>query len=634
MDRSPFIDEVEQVARPAGALAPAGSARSPFADEAAAGGGARYQSAPDELSDDAFAQDVDELVADSEDLEDVDELVADSDDFEPEDDLETGQEARLAEESAAELDEAMRLERWTLAAALGRDAGYAAERPNGVQPRDTLLAAVGQVSQLGPIEATASEAADEARKFESESTQPDDEEAWTVPAQGAGGDREVPGVFDAEEHDRDEAQLAVRWSTELAVHEDVDPANDPEWKLIEWALLRGGSPSENIITDHLFQRRHPELKGRALRASEKALIREWRDIRDKKVHPYIRHSLRMYKGLDPVLLATYLSQYEDDDRVPADARMEFLLDPPKLSMGRSLRDRVLRNWSSGQPPLTVGRFFDLAYGLCGNVGYAALLCHNVAKAFSKGGKAIHWQKLDDGEGRYTGSGKNWTARRIHPRGVLLRSPTGPSIFYVLFSAKEFGTVDHGDWYHHFVAATMTSFGTLNDRAAARAAGHIRGERRETLEANTSVDAVLNERPNPARMVERIAYPILLRDALSALTRQMSVAPSAATAGHTGWVFANGLSFLEGAFYGKSQQEVARESRTHLRGAIFGVKRAGEVPHPSWRWFVPKAGSVGKLSLVSGFSLADKTAEVLSASPAPKAAVAAGTVPAASHGHGR
>jgi hypothetical protein len=312
-------------------------------------------------------------------------------------------------------------------------------------------------------------------------------------------------------------------------------------------------------------------------------------------------------------------------------------------MGRTLRDRVLWNWHSGQRPLTVDRFFDLAYELTGNTGYAALLCHNVAKAFSKGGVAIHWKKVEGGEGVYTGSGKQWTARRIHRDGVLLRTASGPSIFYLLFSAKEFGTEDHGDWYHYFVAATMTAFGTIADRAAGRGRGKGELEQGELeqgeleqgeLELSANTETILHERPNPVRALEQMAYPVLLRDALGRLRHQMSDPAGAATAGYSGWVLANVLSFLEGAFYGESQQEVARESRVHLRGAIFGVQRVGEAPDPTWRWYVPKAGSVSEVDLVAGFSQSATTAEVLSAGGATDPAPATGPVPSGGRGHGR
>lgn len=444
---------------------------------------------------------------------------------------------------------------------------------------------------------------------------------------------ELPEMLEREEDEDlweaplEEAPVEEEWSTEPISHEDTAPGREAEMKLIEWALHKGGSPGEDLIVNLVFHRRHPELKGRTLRASETALVREWRAIRDTQVRPYVRHSLQL-KGLDPVLLATYLSQYEGDRRVPVDAQMTFLWEPPLLSMGRTLRDRVLWNWHSGGRPLTADRFFDLAYELTGNTGYAALLCHNVAKAFSKGGVAIHWKKVEGGEGLYTGSGKQWKARIIHRDGVVLRTATGPSIFYVLFSAKEFGTEDHGDWYHYFVAATMTAFGTIADRAAGRGGGqHEQGE----LEAGAYTETILSERPNPLEAVEQMAYPILLRDALGRLRHQMSDPVGAATAGHSGWVLGNVLSFLEGAYYGKSQQEVARETRIHLRGAIFGVERARGTVGPTWRWFVPKAGSVSKMDLVTGFTLSAKTAEVLPAIGAAVPAAAASSGAPAGHG---
>ena len=289
--------------------------------------------------------------------------------------------------------------------------------------------------------------------------------------------------------------------------------------------------------------------------------------------------------------------------------MTFLWDLPLVSMGRTLRDRVLWNWHSGGRPLTADRFFDLAYELTGNTGFAALLCHNVAKAFSKGGVAVHWKKVEGGEGLYTGSGKQWTARRIHRDGVLLRTATGPSIFYVLFSGKEFGTEDHGDWYHYFVAATMTAFGTIADRAAG-VGGH--GEREQgELEASADTDTILNERAEPGggRRADRL--PDLAPRRVGPAPK-----PDARSGGRRdGWLQRLGSrerAELPGGCFLRQEPAGGRtgEQDLSLRGAIFGVERARGTLGPTWRWFVPKAGSVREIDLVTGFTLSTKTAEVL------------------------
>ena len=114
-------------------------------------------------------------------------------------------------------------------------------------------------------------------------------------------------------------------------------------------------------------------------------------------------------------------------------------------MGKTLRDRLLWNWHSGGAPVTVGRFYDLAFEICGHAGTAALLCHSVAKAFTRGGKAIQWQRVD-GSNDYTDGRRTFTPKVVHPAGELsYRGPNGDvtSIFYLLFSAAELAATTPG-----------------------------------------------------------------------------------------------------------------------------------------------------------------------------------------------
>ncbi|KGN39946.1 S8 family serine peptidase [Knoellia aerolata] len=358
--------------------------------------------------------------------------------------------------------------------------------------------------------------------------------------------------------------------------------------------------SENQITNALFYARHPSLTGVVLRAGS-ATAREWRTIRDAEVRPGLRSRLQV-GAVDPVQLAVFLSQYENDSRVPAEYTKRFLTRVPLLSMGRSLRDRVLANWRGGASPLTTTRFFALAVETAGNPGVAALLCHNVAKAFVREGAAITWRATGT-EGEYSDGQKTYTAAVIHRAGRLRYYHGGKgrdvvSIFYLLFSDREFGTQDPGDWYHFFVTATMSALSSGGSLAATRGRGGRQGEG-EDGEDRSGVGGVV--------------YRGLMADRIMDLERQMTDATLRPVPGYRGWVLANVLSFLEGGHYGKDfstgQDDVARESKVHLRGAAFGLSTVAGKPGPSWRWYVPKAGSLSDTDLALGFSLPARTAEV-------------------------
>jgi hypothetical protein len=51
------------------------------------------------------------------------------------------------------------------------------------------------------------------------------------------------------------------------------------------AAIVSGMRDENRLTDLLFHRRRPELRGRRIQPGETALVREWREIRDRLVRP-------------------------------------------------------------------------------------------------------------------------------------------------------------------------------------------------------------------------------------------------------------------------------------------------------------------------------------------------------------
>jgi subtilisin family serine protease len=277
-------------------------------------------------------------------------------------------------------------------------------------------------------------------------------------------------------------QLVLRPLAPLETSPGVAPEDEAEDTELDRLVDQG--LSENHITNALFSSRHPGLTGVALQPGTTA-AKEWRTIRDREVRPGLRQRLVIEK-VDPVQLAVFLSQYENDSRVPTEYTKRFLTRTPLLSMGRSLRDRVLGHWRARRRPLTASGFYELALETAGNPGIAALLCHNVAKAFVRGGVAVTWRGTGT-EGAYTDGQKTYTATMIHPAGRLkyYHSAKGReivSIFYLLFSDREFGTKDPGDWYHFFVTATMTALSSEGTLGATTDRG-----RREDIDDQNGAD---------------------------------------------------------------------------------------------------------------------------------------------------
>ena len=383
--------------------------------------------------------------------------------------------------------------------------------------------------------------------------------------------------------------------------EDNPPGEDPALG----RLIEQGVP-ENQITNTLFYARNPRLSGVTLQAGS-AAARDWQRIRDAEVRPALLRRLTVQRS-DPVQLAVFLSQYENDSRVPEEYTRRFLSGPPLLSMGRTLRDRVLSNWRSGHAPLTVQGLYELALATAGNPDAAALLCHNVTKAFVREGVAITWRGTGV-EGEYTDGQRTIKAERIHPAGRLtyhsdVKKREVRSIFYLLFSQKEFGTDDPGDWYHFFVTATMT---------ALAGAGTLGGTGRRGRGEDVGDAAGDDAEDRGGGRAGGTVYRVLVAERVSDLEQQMTDSKLASVPGYRGWVLANVLSFLEGGHYGADyttgQSDVVRESRVHVRGAMFGLRATGGNAGPGWRWYVPVAGSISDADLATGFSLRAKSAEI-------------------------
>jgi hypothetical protein len=374
-------------------------------------------------------------------------------------------------------------------------------------------------------------------------------------------------------------------------------------------MIDKGEP-ENAITNAVFYARNPKLVGQTLKAGSKA-ARQWSAIRADEVRPAARRSLGRWI-VEPTLLAAFFSQYEGDSRVPAKANEQFLTRSPLLSMGRSLRDRVLTEWRLGKPPVTLDRLYELAMELSGQAGPAMLLCHNVTKAFARGGTAITWDRVPSNPETYSDGRKVWAPAVIHRDGRITRSYIKkykrelPSIYYVLFSDKELGTEDPGDWYHFFVAAAMTAYSATGDMSP-------RPTPVQELEGDEDRTIIKGTKGRIQDLTDDL-YPMVLTERLLDLENQMAKPELVNEPGYRGWLMANAVSFLEGGFeeYSRSQEDVARESRGHIRGAVFGLKAAGARPGRLWVWLVPVARSLTRADLVNGFLMQERTAEGLDA----------------------
>ncbi|HKE25424.1 MAG TPA: hypothetical protein VKB88_23860 [Bryobacteraceae bacterium] len=259
--------------------------------------------------------------------------------------------------------------------------------------------------------------------------------------------------------------------------------------------------------------------------------------------------------IDPFQLAVYFRNAEGSPSVPAETARRYLTEPGILALGKSLRDQALENWSSGKPPLSARGLFDFALSMVPHAGTALLACHNVTKAFSRGGAAITWLKIDRARPEYSSGANNIIAAPLHPAGML--RPGGmlyPSIFYLLFSAAELGTSDPGDWYRLFAAASLAWYtGSLRVDAGGA--------------ADTSIAANIE---------------------LLLASRMMDTSvPS--TPEYRSWAWLNALGFLEQAVYGRSQKRVAAAARVDLGGAVLGLSELARNPGEKWRWYVPHPG---------------------------------------------
>ena len=236
-------------------------------------------------------------------------------------------------------------------------------------------------------------------------------------------------------------------------------------------------------------------------------------------------------SVDPMLLTLFLSGREGAAETPAEATTEYLSEPALLAHGIELRDRVVRHWSAGGPPLSAVAFYETARQIMPHPGTALLLCHNVAKAFARGGEAIRWQATNRARGEYTDGKSTHVAALLHRAGALKTGPfANPSIFYLLFSTTDFGATDPGDYYRFFAAATAAWY------AASR----------------QSRVPVMPPSPSVGQMAQSVVD----------IARQMADKSVELTPAYRGWLWANALNLP-------------------LRGAVFGLHEAGEEANPAW-----------------------------------------------------
>lgn len=356
------------------------------------------------------------------------------------------------------------------------------------------------------------------------------------------------------------------------------------------ATMVGQGESENAIANALFYQRHPKLRGQ--RITDRTHQAQWLSIRDKQVRPAVRAPLRTWK-VDPLLLASFLSQPEQDTRVPSEATAAFLTQGPLLTAGRSVRDALLGRWKAGNAPAVLSDLDTMARLFCDHPGAIMLLCHNVTKALARGSEVIAWNRISNSADTYSDGKNAWKVAIKHKSGIA--SVRGkPSMFYLLFSGKTFGIADAGDWYHYYLTATFTAFdgmGALTDWPDGRGRSRSRSRVREFERGTTDIS--------------QGDYKALLGDHLSGLYEKFSQTSEAGQPGYRGWLLANSVSFLEGGRYGDTQTDVDRESKIHIKGALAGLRAAGVKPNGNWAWHVPAAGGVTDQDLLFGYSVQSK-----------------------------
>lgn len=311
-------------------------------------------------------------------------------------------------------------------------------------------------------------------------------------------------------------------------------------------------------------------------------------------------------------MTLFFSQWESD--VPPELLDKFLRDPALMRMQDALKAEVLRNWQNGGAPLSQTQLYERAIILAnGDKGLALLICHNLTKAFARGGDAISWGRItqddiwarvqndpavknmkpEDLNKMYVSFDENgqptfYEAKKIHPDGTF--DPQHPSMFYLLFDGDGLGTEDPGDWYHFYLTATASYYG---------AEGKIKFDD----DYGPSLwDAWRNDDTAGAALHGQA-------EAIQHIAGQMADESDDGPSGrdqdkknaYQGWRWANSMSFMEGVAYGTfnsndqeaGQRETYRENLVHKAGAEFGLRESGTPADANWDWYVPIASNVAE-----------------------------------------
>lgn len=290
--------------------------------------------------------------------------------------------------------------------------------------------------------------------------------------------------------------------------------------------------------------------------------------------------------VDQTELSIFFSQYEDSSDIPPDVLERYLTDPALTAIQNGMIADLIDHLQSGGAPLAPDELYALALDYTGDPGAALIVCHNVLKAMARGRSPIPWEKQSEAPLVYLFDGQqvNAGAMPIHPDAATLGSRGQPSLFYRFFSPTALGQFDEGDWYHYFLEAAAAYYGATGQ---AQAGGPGFG----------------------------FDYYHVVGGAVDDTINQMNDSAVADTPAYYGWRWANALSFLEEAYYGTdyggNQAEASRESRDHMRGALFGLSLAGY--QAEWAWLVPEIGSAG----ATGVDVSDSTYEELDPATVPE-----------------
>jgi len=291
-------------------------------------------------------------------------------------------------------------------------------------------------------------------------------------------------------------------------------------------------------------------------------------------------------AIDPAVLALYLLGREDDRRLDPAWSDLCLREPEMLSRAIRLRNDAIDNWLAARAPWNLAEFYARARVLAGHAGTALLICHNVARAFARGGTAIRWIKTDRNQGEYFDGARTFTARILNPRGVLRAGPFAePSVFHLLFSAPVFGTVDSGDWHRYFGSAALAWY----------------------IAANAVTVA-----PPLAGFVAQWATLI------DSAAQQLSAAPAGAA---RAWSYANAAGFVELSRFGRSADANRRTAHVQLAGTLFGLAEAPCAPPAGALWRIPAPTDAVRMDVAATtVESLDASGNAAGAAPAPIAAL--------------